>query len=147
MPYLANEDVYRLVMWVSDDLEQWEQQPRPEDMAPGDTRIIGLYARTGQEWGPWVAIVRTSDGPLLLCPEGRFSLDGQQVEAFNEDLGEHRLFTLFVDGAELVRRKYPKRPYGWDWFCADETDTDLFLRIACEYRTPRFREFFTDRSY
>ncbi|MBT3218801.1 MAG: hypothetical protein HN348_06895 [Proteobacteria bacterium] len=143
LPYLANEDIYRLVLWVSDDLEHWEQCLRPEGMGPADSRIIGFYARTEEDSGPWVALVRTLEGPLLLCPEGKFDLSDDEVLVENEDLGDNRLFRLAVKGTEVVRLQYAKRPYGWDWFCADETDTDLFLRIACEYRTQRFQEVFS----
>lgn len=136
MPYLGNEDVYELVMWFEDRGATWEERPRPADLSPGDPRQVGAYARTHERHGPWAGIVHDADGegPHLIAPGLWRRLDRAELALRCERVGEARVFTVSDAGGELLRLRYPCRPYGWGWYCAEEEDTDLFLRLSLRYR-------------
>ncbi len=86
-----------------------------------------------------LAVVPSSNGPLLLIGKARYSLVEQDItiELGDEEEGHINDFAVFLEGTEIYRTDY-KRPYsGFDELNKPE-DVDFFFWLYDGYHDPQF---------
>lgn len=141
-----NLDRHRLVLRVGFGATDAQQVGRPDWLTDNHPALIGTYARVGENEGAWLGAMKTTAGPLLVHSSGLVRLD--EVTGIDNQPVSDETRRLVIDhsGGDPLLFEYPRRAYGWDWYCAEEADVDFFLDLAKCWSTPRFRAFYTEPS-